>query len=157
MNPDHYTGDLKFIPVTVKKYWQVAFGGIEIGDRSIRNNAQAIIDTGTTLTILPPNLAKAFHDAIPGATFDNRYGWQVPCKPASNLGNITFYLGGEAFPVPIVDMIRERSSPEDPSLCFSGVAAANSNLIIMGDTFLRNYYSVYDYKQARIGLAPSKA
>ncbi|KAI8342352.1 aspartic peptidase domain-containing protein [Chlamydoabsidia padenii] len=158
VNPDHYTGNVKYIPVTQKKYWQVDFGGIEIGDQSIpTTKVQAIIDTGTTLTVLTPALSKAFHDAIPGANYDTMYGWIVPCKPANGNQVVTFNLGGMDFPVRIVDMIRERSSPDDPSLCYSGVAEANSNLVIMGDTFLRNYYSVYDFKQARIGLAPSKA
>ncbi|KAI8337919.1 aspartic peptidase domain-containing protein [Chlamydoabsidia padenii] len=159
VNPNHYTGDITYIPVTQKKYWQVAFGGIEIDGQTIQSmdNTQAIIDTGTTLTVLPPALARAFHQAIPGAQYSQRYGWRVPCDAAAHT-TITFKLGGQDFPVPIVDMIRERSFPDDPSLCFSGVAETYSDLVIMGDTFLRNYYSVYDYRgNARIGLAPSKA
>lgn len=162
MNPDHFTGELTYIPVTQKKYWQVDFGGIEIDGRWIQtaeSGTQAIIDTGTTLTVLPPALSRAFHDAIPGAQYSNRYGWRVPCDAGkNNNATVTFKLGGKDFPVPIADMIRERSSPDDPSLCFSGVAETYSDLVIMGDTFLRNYYSVYDYRgNAQIGLAPSKA
>ncbi|KAI8097384.1 aspartic peptidase domain-containing protein [Halteromyces radiatus] len=157
VNQNHFTGEIKYLPVTQKKYWQVEFGGIEInGNTTTGGASQAIIDTGTTLTVLPPALSKAFHDAIPGATFSRLYGWQVPCK-LQNGGTITFKLGGQDFPVPLGDMIRERSTPNNPSLCFSGVAEANSPLIIMGDTFLRNYYSVYDFKNAQVGLAPSKA
>lgn len=158
MNPDHFVGDLKYIKVTQEKYWQVEFNGMEVDGHTISSpkSSQAIIDTGTTLTVLPPALAQAFHDAVPGAEYDKMYGWRMPCHPATN-DTVTFTLGGESFPVPIADMIRERSSSDDPSMCFSGIAEANSPLVIMGDTFLRNYYSVYDFKAARIGLAPSKA
>ncbi|ORZ15150.1 aspartic peptidase domain-containing protein [Absidia repens] len=158
VNPDHFTGEIRYIPVTEKKYWQVSFGGIDIDGSSILtlNTSQAIIDTGTTLTVLPPTLAQAFHASIPGAQYSKMYGWRVPCHPSTN-ATITFILGGEKFPVPLADMVRERSSSDDPSLCFSGVVQANSPLVIMGDTFLRNYYSVYDYKNARVGFAPSKA
>ncbi|ORZ22292.1 aspartic peptidase domain-containing protein [Absidia repens] len=158
VNPDHFAGDLKYIKVSRQNYWQVDFLGMEVGGHTISSprSSQAIIDTGTTLTVLPSALSQAFHAAIPGAKYSNTYGWRVPCHPATN-SSVTFMLGDESFPVPIADMIRERSSSDDPSMCFSGVAEANSPLVIMGDTFLRNYYSVYDFKMSRIGLAPSKA
>ncbi|KAI8067483.1 aspartic peptidase domain-containing protein [Gongronella butleri] len=156
VNKDHYSGEIEYLNLTEKRYWQVAFNGIKINNRTFKSTqmSQAIIDTGTTLTILPPNLSKEFHASIPGAQYSDGYGWRVPCNTTST-ETVGFLLGNATFTVNVTDMIRERSSAKESNLCYSGVAQADSPLIIMGDTFLKNFYSVYDYGNARVGLAPS--
>ena len=53
--------------------------------------------------------------------------------------------------------------PEDnPRLCISGIlGGANREYIVLGDTFLRKYYSIYaanaDGSNARIGLGAAVA
>lgn len=156
MNPAHFEGELEYVPLSAKTYWQVNFDGIVIDNKLVSStNNRAIIDTGTTLTILPLDLAKAVHSKIPGAEYSANFGWRVPCNITSD-ETITFVFDGHKFPLTLNQLIRERSSPTDPSLCYSGVAGANSPFIIIGDTFLRSYYSVYDYQNARVGFAPSR-
>ncbi|ORX52356.1 peptidase A1 [Hesseltinella vesiculosa] len=154
---EHYEGDFTYIPVTEKRYWQVRFDGITLGNRTYLSpqHQSAIIDTGTTLTVLPIALSRRLHEQIPGAVYNDSYGWRVPCNTTSDLV-VDFLLGNQSFPVNATDLIRERSSPKQPDLCFSGVAEADSPLVIMGDTFLHSYYSVYDYANARIGFAPAR-
>ncbi|KAI9300278.1 aspartic peptidase domain-containing protein [Cunninghamella echinulata] len=156
VNPAHFEGELEYVPLSAKTYWQVNFDGIVIDNKLVSStNNRAIIDTGTTLTILPLDLAKAIHSKIPGAEYSTNFGWRVPCNVTSD-ETITFVFDGHKFPLTLNQLVRERSSPTDPSLCYSGVAGANSPFIIIGDTFLRSYYSVYDYQNARVGFAPSR-
>ncbi|KAI8097383.1 aspartic peptidase domain-containing protein [Halteromyces radiatus] len=158
VNTRHYTGDFKYIPVTKQQYWQVDFGGIEIDGRMIGSMVkQAMLDTGTTLTVLPPELSQAIHAALPGARYSRLYGWLAPCNTSSK-SVVTFKLGGQSFPVPIADLVRERMSPNNPFLCFSGVTESTSaGFAIIGESFLRSYYTSYDFMNARVGLAISKA
>lgn len=120
----------------------------------------AIADTGTTLIIVPPSVSKAIHAVIPGAQHDPMYGWRIPCSFGNKETNevITFKLGNEDFPIDLRDFVRAKSSSTNGTdgLCYSGVAEANTPLVILGDTFLRSYYSVYDFGNARVGLAKSK-
>jgi hypothetical protein len=37
--------------------------------------------------------------------------------------------------------------------CISGIKGGASKEGILGDTFLRAYYSIYDFKNARVGFA----
>lgn len=121
----------------------------------------AIVDTGTTLIILPTALSRAIHASIPGAQYNFFYGWRMPCDLADSKSDetITFSLGGQEFPIPLRDIVRvKRSVDINPfnNLCFSGIGEADTPLAILGDTFLRSYYSVYDFGNARVGLAKSK-
>lgn len=47
----------------------------------------------------------------------------------------------------------------NPEYCFLGVTGAsplNSNTVVLGDVFLKNFYSLYDEDNFRIGLAMAK-
>lgn len=148
--------------MSVEKYWQVPFNGIKIRDQQVLEKPlEAIIDTGTTLIILPTEVSEAIHAAIPGAKFSNMYGWRLPCKLKSEDADaqVVFTLGEHDFPMRMADLVRERVAPgseDGEELCYSGIAEARTPLIIMGDTFLRSYYSVYDFGKSAVGLAPSK-
>lgn len=113
------------------------------------------------MIIVPAYIAKAIHDKIPGSQYSAMYGWRVPCSFADDPTEeeIVFKLGQEDFPIPLRDFVRAKTAPTSTGsvpMCFSGVAQANTPLIILGDTFLRSYYSVFDFGKARVGLAKSK-
>ena len=147
--------------MTRKKFWQVALNGLKIdGEELLSKPIDAIIDTGTTLIILPTELSKSIHAVIPGASFSTTYGWRMPCEiQAQDDKEVVFTLGEHEFALRPSDFIRERAAPtmdEEVKLCFSGIAEAKTPMIIMGDTFLRSYYSVYDFDRDAVGLAPAK-
>lgn len=164
VNNSHFEGELKYVPVTEKKYWQVDLNGIEVKnnkDVMKGKSMPAIVDTGTTLIILPSAMSKAIHASIPQARYNFLYGWRMPCSLANSNSKevVTFKLGDHDFPILIKDLVRARSTNILNSfndLCFSGIAEAETPLIILGDTFLRSYYSVYDFEKAQVGFAPSK-
>ncbi|KAG2222780.1 hypothetical protein INT45_013144 [Circinella minor] len=162
-NPAHYEGELKYVPVTRKKFWQVSLNGLKIdGQETLTEPIDAIIDTGTTLIILPSELADSIHATIPGAKFSSMYGWRMPCElKASDAGDtmVSFTLGEHEFSLKASELVRERAAPTgdgEKKLCYSGIAEANTPMIIMGDTFLRSFYSVYDFDQDAIGFAPAR-
>ncbi|GAA5801972.1 aspartic peptidase domain-containing protein [Helicostylum pulchrum] len=163
INQNYFEGELRYVPVTLKKYWQVDLSGISVNGRKVMNGSvPAIIDTGTTLIIVPPYIAQEIHSVIPGSEYSSMYGWRIPCSFAGHPTQeaITFNLDNQDFPILLKDFVRAKTSPSSGNstvqMCFSGIAQANTPLIILGDTFLRSYYSVYDFANARIGLAKSK-
>ncbi|CAO3595026.1 unnamed protein product [Absidia cylindrospora] len=157
VNKEHFTGDLEYIKVTKQRYWQVDFGGVEIDGKLHTNSrsTQAMIDTGTTLNILPSSIVQAIHASIPGGEFIRPYGWFFPCDTVSDT-IVTFKLGGKDFPVPLTELIRDRYISDDQSMCITGLGESDAGLAILGETFLRNYYSSYNFEDAVIGLAPSR-
>ncbi|RCH93056.1 Vacuolar protease A, partial [Rhizopus stolonifer] len=159
INQKHFEGELSYVPVTTKKYWQTDLTSISVGSTSILSTPiPAVLDTGTTLIVAPKNISDSIHALIPDAKYDPMYGWRMPCAYADSTSteSIVIRLADKDFPIYLKDLVRAKSSA-DTQLCFSGIAGANLPFIILGDTFLRNYYSVYDFGNARIGLAKSKA
>lgn len=53
-----------------------------------------IIDTGTTLVLAPPTIAKAMHAMIPGAQTDGQGSFAIPCTTQVPM---TFSFGGTQF------------------------------------------------------------
>ncbi|KAI9282339.1 aspartic peptidase domain-containing protein [Sporodiniella umbellata] len=158
-NPNHFEGDIKYIPIKRKMYWEVDLNRIDVKGNNILNaTIPAIVDTGTTLIILPDDAAKAIHASIPGATFDFLYGWRIPCSLADSTTQetVSFRLGDQDFPILVKDLVRPQASSGNSTLCYSGIAQAETSMVILGDTFLQSYYSVYDFGNARVGLAKSK-
>ena len=55
----HYTGDITYIPLRRKAYWEVDLDAITFGDETAEiDNTGVILDTGTSLIALPSTLAE---------------------------------------------------------------------------------------------------
>jgi saccharopepsin len=59
INKAHYTGDITYIPLRRKAYWEVDLDAITFGDASAEiENTGVILDTGTSLIALPSTMAE---------------------------------------------------------------------------------------------------
>ncbi|TGO49581.1 hypothetical protein BCON_0206g00160 [Botryotinia convoluta] len=124
----------------------------------------AILDSGTTITLLPDDIAAIVFEEL-GATVSQQLGAVVvPCALAKKTGSINYGFGGVGGPTIKVDVSQlvlplttsDGRTPTynngDPA-CQLGIQAAGSNPTLFGDTFLRSAYAVYDLENNRIGLA----
>lgn len=54
IDPEHYVGDITYVPVRRKAYWEVEMDAIILGDEKAElTNTGAAIDTGTSLIVGP--------------------------------------------------------------------------------------------------------
>uniref|UniRef100_A0A8D0B3S7 Gastricsin n=1 Tax=Salvator merianae TaxID=96440 RepID=A0A8D0B3S7_SALMN len=104
---------------------------------------QAIVDTGTSLLTVPQQYMGSFLNEV-GAQ-QNQYGqYAVECSSVQNLPTISFTINGVSFPLP----------PSAYILNVTYLSSQNGQpLWILGDVFLREYYSVYDMGNNRVGFA----
>uniref|UniRef100_A0A8C3VX62 Gastricsin n=1 Tax=Catagonus wagneri TaxID=51154 RepID=A0A8C3VX62_9CETA len=151
-----YTGQIYWAPVTQELYWQIGIEEFLIGDEAsgwCSEGCQAIVDTGTSLLTVPQDYLSALLQAT-GAQ-ENDYGeFLVDCDGIQSLPTFTFIINGAEFPLPPSAYILD----EDGS-CMVGVeptylSSQNGQpLWILGDVFLRAYYSVFDLGNNRVGFA----
>ncbi|XP_078497433.1 gastricsin-like [Lissotriton helveticus] len=151
-----FTGQIYWAPVTQEIYWQIGIGGFSIGGQEsgwCSQGCQAIVDTGTPLLAVPKQYIGSLVQSLGGQqTQSGKY--VVNCNNVQNLPSLTFTINGATFPVPPSAYILQINGN-----CVIGVestylpARNGQPLWILGDVFLRQYYSVYDFGNNRVGLA----
>ncbi|KAH0537448.1 Vacuolar protease A [Glutinoglossum americanum] len=154
INTDHFSGKLTKIPLRRKAYWEVDLDSITFGDSTAElDNTGVILDTGTSLIALPSTLAELLNREI-GAkkSFNGQY--TIDCAKRPTLPDMTFTLAGHNFTIGPNDYILEVQGSCISS--FMGMDFPGYPLAILGDAFLRKWYSVYDLGTNSIGLARSK-
>ncbi|XP_042093452.1 gastricsin isoform X3 [Ovis aries] len=152
-----YTGQIYWAPVTQELYWQIGIEEFLIGDQATgwcSAGCQAIVDTGTSLLTVPQQFLSALLQAT-GAQKDQYGQFPVDCNNIQNLPTLTFVINGMQFPLPPASYILSNGD----SYCVLGVEVTyipsqnGQPLWILGDVFLRSYYSVYDLGNNRVGFA----
>jgi saccharopepsin len=62
IDPTHYTGSITYVPVRRKAYWEVELEKVGFGDDELElDNTGAAIDTGTSLLVMPTDVAMQFN------------------------------------------------------------------------------------------------
>ncbi|PMD13975.1 Asp-domain-containing protein [Hyaloscypha hepaticicola] len=156
INKDHYTGKLTNIPLRRKAYWEVDFDAITFGDNTAElDNTGVILDTGTSLIALPSTLAELLNKEI-GAKKGYNGQYTVECEKRDSLPDMSFTLSGYNFSITPYDYILEVQGSCISSFMGMDFPEPVGPLAILGDAFLRKWYSVYDLGKGTVGLAPSK-
>ncbi|EJF65495.1 acid protease [Dichomitus squalens LYAD-421 SS1] len=168
-------GPVRWNSVISRTYWSIAMDGLSVNKTlSVSANLTAAIDTGTTLIYLPSGVADDFYALIPGSASAMQYGagkrltrildsvannnttgfYTVPCDTTVTVALI---LNGETFSIYPSDFNLGRTDV-DSNDCVGGILALGNgfpqNLAIIGDEFLKSWYSVFDYS-GRVGFARS--
>ena len=156
VNKAHYTGNLTKIPLRRKAYWEVDLDAITLGDATASlEDTGAILDTGTSLIALPSTLAELLNKEI-GAKKGFNGQYSIDCDKRDSLKDITFTLTGQNFTISPYDYILDVQGSCISSFFGLDIPEPAGPLAILGDAFLRKWYSVYDLGTNSVGLALSK-
>lgn len=156
VDPTKFSGEIVYVPVTSKTYWETKLDSITISGSSISTTQKAIVDSGTSLLAGPTDevaklaTASGCHTKLPTGQYS------CLCSKGNAGPDITITLSGNQFTLAAKDYIIQ-----DGFLCILGimgidVPAPAGPLWILGDVFMRKYYSIFDYGQARLGFALAK-
>jgi saccharopepsin len=156
IDKDHYTGELIKLPVRRKAYWEVDFDAITFGDQVAKlENTGAIVDTGTSLIALPTTIAELLNAEI-GAKKSWNGQYTVECSKRDSLPDLTFTLTGHNFTITPYDYILEVQGSCISAFMGMDFPEPVGPLAILGDAFLRKWYSVYNLGDNSVGLAKAK-
>ncbi|XP_032894049.1 cathepsin E-B-like [Amblyraja radiata] len=158
---DHtqYTGQINWVNVTKKGYWQIRLEKITFHNTVLcHNGCSAIVDTGTSLIAGPYKAIKEmFHNFA-----DSQIGmgeYVIECKKMIKLPNVTFTIGGIKYTLEAEDYIKKIE--EENPVCLYGFQAvyifsSNEPMWILGDVFLAKFYTIFDRGNDRVGFAKSR-
>ncbi|KAI1629980.1 aspartic-type endopeptidase [Exophiala viscosa] len=165
-----YHGDLTVLPLqpdqngSYNAFW-VALTGVSIKDDQGTNSltaddftgVYALLDSGTTSTRLPADIWNALVEDL-GIVVTSK-GYFVPCALADIDSGITFTFGGSSGPTPMVPFSAlmypfvAATSDEGVPLCYFLAGPSVQGLTILGDSFLRSAYVVYDIPNNQVSIA----
>lgn len=156
IDESHYEGEIEYIPLRRKAYWEVDFDAIALGDEVAElENTGVILDTGTSLNALPTDLAELLNKEI-GAKKGFGGQYSIDCAKRDSLPDVTFTLSGSNYTLPASDYILELGGSCVSTFMGMDIPEPAGPLAILGDAFLRRYYSVYDLGRGAVGLAKAK-
>jgi len=139
-----------------KAYWEVDFDSITFGDDTAElENTGVILDTGTSLIALPSTLAELLNKEI-GAKKGYNGQYTVECDKRDSLPDVSFGLSGYSFSITAYDYILEVQGSCISSFMGMDFPEPVGPLAILGDSFLRKWYSIYDLGKSTVSLAASK-
>lgn len=157
IDKSHYTGKLINIPLRRKAYWEVDFDAITLGENTAElEDTGVILDTGTSLIALPSTMAELLNKEI-GAKKGFTGQYTVECDARDKLPDLTFTLAGHNFTIGPYDYILEVQGSCISSFMGMDFPEPVGPLAILGDAFLRQWYSVYDQGKGSVGLAKAKS
>lgn len=154
VNSDYFEGELEWHDVISETYWVLGLKDVSVNGKSIKSTEPqvGIIDSGTSLMVVPPSFYNAFY---------HRIFFKIPFFNGLNivrcaaLKPITFNFGGKDYTLEPTDYTLGITKSLCIPLFIKGTLAGN-NAFIIGDIFFHKFYSVFDQKNSRVGFAPVK-
>ncbi|GAA5836042.1 hypothetical protein JCM11251_006632 [Rhodosporidiobolus azoricus] len=157
-----YTGEITWAPVVSDAFWAVDTQFSINGSVVPSTRMRAVIDSGTTLIMVPTSVARAFYAQIPGSSpsplRDGSYS--IPCNtPMTSLGLV---IEGRLFEIPPEDLVMAVGL--DGAQCALTIVAGDIRdadgqyVAVVGGAFLKSAYSVYSYSHngaPAVGFATS--
>ncbi|CAK47205.1 hypothetical protein AnigIFM60653_004168 [Aspergillus niger] len=166
VNTAKYYGSLQTLPIVSIEDMYVEFAvnltavhlekngnSVSVNNSATQFPIPAVLDSGTALTYIPTSAAASIYEAV-GAQYLSEYGYGViECDVKDEDFTFLFDFGSFNMSVDISEMILEASSDmTDMNVCTFGLAVIE-NEALLGDTFLRSAYVVYDLGNNEISLA----
>ncbi|THU93882.1 aspartic peptidase A1 [Dendrothele bispora CBS 962.96] len=158
LNSSLYTGDIDYndIPAGMETYWiqQISSLTSQGSSISFSSNQYAAIDTGTTLVGGPADVISEIYAQIEGSepgsgSYEGYYTY--PCD--TNV-NITMAFGGRSWSISNADFqVAQLSRSSCLGAFFEIDTGTTSPAWIVGDTFLKNVFTVFRYDPASVGFA----
>ncbi|KAL4938990.1 hypothetical protein BDV06DRAFT_43686 [Aspergillus oleicola] len=148
-----FKGDIAYTPVSEDSiHWSIPLDDVNVNGKACAfKNKFAIIDTGTSYSLIPPDDAETIHNNIPGSSKLSNENYLVPCDSTAP---VKFTFSGVDYNMSPKDYIG--AELESGGGCVSTLIAQavfGDDVMILGDTFLKNVYSVFDFDNDQIGFA----
>jgi len=141
--------------VNTQGFWEAALDAATVnGVDTGLTGRTTILDTGTTLMVLPPADAQTIHNNIQGAASDGQGGFTVPCTLTDS---VALTYNGQAFTIDPRDIAFSPVDASDPTgNCTSGITSGQiggATEWLVGDVFLKNAYFSTDVSKNTVSLA----
>lgn len=161
INTDKYHGTLETLPIIQIDGEYAAFyiALTAVGVKGVAGSlgkdldTAVLLDSGSSLTYLPNNITSAIYSEL-GVTYSENEGAAfIDCNRASENWTIDYTFSSPTISVSLSELVVPIGESNGKDICILGIAPADGSTCVLGDTFLRSAYVVYDLESNQIGLA----
>lgn len=140
--------DVHWVPVSDPGYWQmkmddIVFDDKEAGMCDAKKGCQAVVDTGSSLLMGPASMV---------AKINKQLDIKDNCTNFDKLPTLGFKINGKVLKLKPDDYL-----DKDKSGCWLSLMSVGDTgkgpLFVFGYPFIRKYYSIFDYKEKKMGFA----
>lgn len=177
VDPNYFTGDIHYVPFIhplTRMRFQMSYVAVQgSGELLCANGCEAVTDTGSSKIAGPLQDIQALNGMLNAQLIEDdvMYKYSVDCSAINTFPEIAFEINGQSFILTANDYITIVSSSlncnrffitiifvcfQSGEYCFSDFSSFKmfeSTFWLLGDTFLRTVYTVYDYENSQIGFA----
>ncbi|KAK6343532.1 hypothetical protein TWF730_011122 [Orbilia blumenaviensis] len=137
-------------------FWQFSSTSITVNGKVTKRAKSniSIADTGTTLALLDDPSCFAIYKQIPGAKYSSSYqGFIFPASVTeAQLPEVSIDVGGKSFFIQKEDL---GFADAGNGYIYGGIQSRGDlPLDILGDTFLKGHYVIFDVANKRLGVVP---
>ncbi|KAF9892208.1 hypothetical protein FE257_002614 [Aspergillus nanangensis] len=167
VNTAKYRGELQSLPIqTVDGGYSefiIALTGVSLNSESKNRDyssdslpAAVLLDSGSSLTYLPNSVVESIYDDL-GVIYESSSGvGYVECSLAQSNINVTYTFSSPTITVGVNELVLSAGDlrfRNGARACIFGIVPAGDSTAVLGDTFLRSAYVVYDLANNEISLA----
>jgi hypothetical protein len=150
----------RYVSLKSTNVWSLPLADVRYGNVSLKMDSErGVLDTGTSLTYFSEEdfallYAKLSEGKTCGTSISRGY-YACYCDTEADFKDIVFHMGSYYFYFPTSSYIE--ILPFTPNICrflidVIIVGRGAVNLVLMGDSFLRNYYVYHDVTNKRVGM-----
>jgi len=153
VDEQYYSGDFTYVKFNLLQiltgYWLITGDDIKVDGVSagVCSSCALVVDTGTSILTGPPSAVGPLLQKIGNVSLD--------CSNLNTLPTLQFTLNGKDFPLEPDFYVLKGPDDSGKITCQIGLEALDPGLPlwILGDPFLRKYYTVFDRQNNQVGFA----
>jgi cathepsin D len=156
INPNYATEPFKYYKLKMQNYWITEMADVVFNGTSYKNGTlSAIIDTGTSVIAGPKHIIDKMT-----AAFGPGKEKQVDCSTLDKLPDLMFQFGADKYVLKPVDYILQVAEGSK-TVCIVGLIGLDlppqlGDAFIVGDSFIKTYYTHFDVANSQVGFARAK-
>ncbi|KIL59543.1 hypothetical protein M378DRAFT_26952 [Amanita muscaria Koide BX008] len=155
-NNNLYTGSIESHSISSSSgFWQIGGASAYVNGNQAVSGFETVIDSGTTIMYGPPSDVKTFYSNVPGSTlFDSENGfYSFSCD---SVPSVSFSWGGKNWAISPSNFSLGETSAGSKQ-CVGALSGKDlglgKNIWLLGDSFMQNVYSVFDFGSNAVGFA----
>ncbi|KAF2100546.1 acid protease, partial [Rhizodiscina lignyota] len=145
-----YSGSLSYVTTMTNSdgFWEIPIGEASVNGKSLGiSQRSALIDSGTSFILMPSDDAQKLHSQIQGSYQDGER-YSIPCDWK---GTVSITFNGVTYDISYKDVVYTSTNDQ----CISNIVGRQTfgpTQWLVGDVFLKNVYSVFDFDGNRMGF-----